>query len=118
MRRPPRTLPDVFCVTTGDGPTAGVIRMPDDLVVRLGIKEHPSYIGMFTDHQALGAYPNGTIVIKQRTAAGDWHRDGDQAVVLGSIYQVMHGLLYFVAWKNAPYVACSIAGDRITRRPS
>lgn len=40
---------------------------------------------VYTTNQAMGAIPNGTVVVKTNTATDDGHKDGDRATVVGSI---------------------------------
>ena len=69
-----------------------------------------------TTDEAPGAMPNGTKVVKILTGRGDAHRNGDVAIVRGSIgpfenLAARYG--YWVEWDDTPGVPVFIAGNRL-----
>jgi hypothetical protein len=67
--------------------------------------------------EALGAWKNGTRVIKVRSGEGDTHVDGAPATIIGSAGPVeaegIRTYVYFVEWDDAPGIPVGIRGDRI-----
>lgn len=61
------------------------LRVSDALARRLRLKELPGTDALYTDEQAVGAWPNGTPVVKINSAPGDRHPDGSRAMIVGSV---------------------------------
>lgn len=67
----------------------------------------------YTTDQAPGALRNGTIVEKVATEPGDFHKDGDWAVIIGSLPAVDGERGYFVEWYDTPDVPQFVKSTRI-----
>ncbi len=69
-------------------------------------------VGEHVKSEAPGAWPNGSLVRKARNEAGDAHRVGALATVIGSVGPVQadgHSAYgYFVEWQDAPGIACLV----------
>lgn len=88
---------------------------------------HPGYTGAFTRHQAEGAIPNGTTVVKAVSEEGDGTPNGTPGVVLGSIdgslidpemcRRYNARFMYWVEWSTAPRVAVAVVDRKIARQP-
>ena len=95
------------------------------------LRTEPGYAGVFTRHQAPGAIPNGSRVVKIRRDAGDAHAVGTTGVVLGSFGPVgeevarsarAQGIAvdpgefgYFVEWDPTPRAAVLVRGRKLAR---
>jgi hypothetical protein len=77
------------------------------------IRNHAGYRGLFTRHQAAGAYANGSRVEKVLADSGDTHQVGALATVLGSIHHPELGFGYFVEWDSHPRHAGFVEGRKI-----
>lgn len=86
------------------------------LMEETGLGHHDGYAGVFTKHQAEGAIPNGTKIVKTNSVAGDATPDGMGGVVLGSMDSGDHGLLYFVEWDDRPRMAVGTIALKIKRQ--
>lgn len=87
------------------------------------------WVGVFTRHQAEGAIPNGTAIVKADSEPGDAHPTGAKGTVLGSIPTIpeveadarARGLrppdafFYSVEWSARPRVAINIMDWKIRR---
>ena len=83
------------------------------------IGEEPGWIGAFTRHEELGAWRNGTRVVKQASEPHDGTPDGTPGVVLGSLMEHQSKqLLYFVEWANRPRVAVGCMGFKLKPVPA
>jgi hypothetical protein len=81
-----------------------------------GIRYWPGWTGAFTRNEALGAWRNGTKVVKVNSEEGDGHPDGTPGVVLGSIsHPEVHGgmVFYFIEWGPRPLVAVGTVGSKV-----
>jgi hypothetical protein len=69
----------------------------------------------YTTDQYPGALPNGTLITKTGTVAGDANPDGAVGTVLGSLGA--NGTLqgYFVEWRTYPGVSCFVVPERVKR---
>ncbi|HEY4355982.1 MAG TPA: hypothetical protein VGN16_09565 [Acidobacteriaceae bacterium] len=72
------------------------------------------WLGSFTTMQALGAWRNGTRIVKIESENGDANRVGMLGKVLGSIHEKEKGLAYFVEWDSTPKVAVLVVAWKIT----
>lgn len=72
------------------------------------------WLGSFTTMEALGAWRNGTRIVKCSSEEGDAHRNGSLGKVLGSIHEPKKGLAYFVEWDSKPKVAVLVMAWKIT----
>lgn len=82
----------------------------------------PGWEGYFTRHQADGAIPNGTRIIKVHDEPGDAHPRGALGTVLGSMVsppEVAHlsEFAYFVEWDDMPYHAVAVVSAKIGVAP-
>jgi hypothetical protein len=80
------------------------------------IRNWPGYTGAFTRNEVLGAWRNGTRVVKQKSEAGDAHPDGSLGTVLGSMAdkKFMDGLVfYFIEWDAKPRFAVGTVGWKV-----
>lgn len=79
------------------------------------IQKEPGWIGAFTRHEQLGAWRNGTRVVKQNSEPKDATPDGTPGVVLGSLAEPEgeRRLIYFIEWANAPRVAVGCMGFKL-----
>jgi hypothetical protein len=75
----------------------------------------PPYRGYCRTDQYPGALPNGTLITKTGTVAGDANPDGAVGTVLGSLGA--NGTLqgYFVEWRTYPGVSCFTLAERVKR---
>lgn len=76
----------------------------------------PGWHGMFTRHQANGAIPNGTQIVKCNSEPGDTTPEGMTGTVMGSLRapETMGALLfYFVEWTNRPRAPMGIMATKI-----
>lgn len=73
----------------------------------------PGWIGAFTRSEVLGAYRNGSRVVKVKAESGDAHPVGTMATVLGSVMHPSAGLAYFVEWDDTPRVATAVVSFKI-----
>lgn len=84
------------------------------------------WIGVFTRHEAEGAIPNGTRVVKARRESGDATPVGTCGTVLGSVNAAFLGqdapdgweeitYAYFVEWADRPNVAVGVMDWKIER---
>jgi hypothetical protein len=82
------------------------------------------WIGVFTRHEAVGAMPNGTRVVKVRGESGDATALGTCGTVLGSLDAEFLGervpdgwetitYAYFVEWADRPNVAVGVMDWKI-----
>lgn len=69
-----------------------------------GLRQHPGYIGIFTDQTVPGAIPAGSRVTKVRSEPGDSTPNGDLGKVLGSMVEpeIARNIVYFVEWDRLP----------------
>jgi len=74
----------------------------------------PGWLGTFTTMEALGAWRNGTRIVKIESEDGDGQRTGSLGKVLGSIFEETKGLAYFVEWDAKPKVAVLVMAWKIT----
>lgn len=74
----------------------------------------PGWFGAFTTLEALGAWRNGTRIVKIESEDGDTNRVGSLGKVLGSVYEKTKGLAYFVEWDTTPKVAVLVMAWKIT----
>lgn len=85
------------------------------------MRSEPGWTGMFTRERAPGALACGTTIRKVRSDPGDAHPDGSIGTVLGSVpvSRPIQGAryFYFVEWRDAPCVACTIVDFRIAAEP-
>jgi hypothetical protein len=79
----------------------------------VNLRNHPGWTGLFTQERADGALPNNTRVRKINSEPGDTHKDGAEALVLGSIGHPEIGIGYFVEWETHPTHAVFVAAARI-----
>lgn len=78
------------------------------------LREHTGWMGLWTDSQAPGCYPNGTRVVKAGYWAGDGTPTGTAGTVLGSLRGgAMAG--YFVEWDNRPRMAVFVEERKVMR---
>jgi hypothetical protein len=79
------------------------------------IQHEPGWHGAFTRNEALGAWRNGTPVVKQNSEPYDSTPDGTPGVVLGSIPDYREGgqMFYFVEWADKPKVAVGCDGRKL-----
>lgn len=87
-----------------------------DLMRETGLQQHEGYYGVFTRHQADGAIPNGTAVVKVNSEPGDGRQDGVMGVVLGSLSTPDMGIAYFIEWSDMPRFAVGTMALKIQRR--
>lgn len=83
------------------------------------IKYWPGWTGAFTRDEALGAWKNGTPVVKANSEPGDAHPDGTPGVVLGSISHpsVQNGaVFYFIEWAPRPRTAVVAGAIKVQAR--
>ena len=85
------------------------------------IKEHPGYLGLFSDNQTEGAIPNGTPIVKAWSEVGDWNETGATGVVLGSLpippeVGLTSKYFYWVEWDDAPKRAVGVVSKKIAER--
>ena len=88
---------------------------------KIALSHEPGWSGVFTRHQAEGAYPNGSRVVKARLGRFDKHQIGDRATVLGSyalpnpvlILGMWHKIGYWVEWDDMPKRAVFITDAKI-----
>ncbi len=88
-------------------------------VARLfGIKSHPGWHGEFTTRSAIGAYPNGSRVVKIACdPAGDENENGSVGRVLGSIQWDTSPIMYFVEWDHRPRHAFCVHAGKLEKLP-
>lgn len=78
----------------------------------------------YTDDQAWGAIPNGTLIEKCGSKPGDFYPDGTKGTVIGSqifegtvvddqIVEGGHTHFYFIEWEPTPDVPIGILMHRI-----
>jgi hypothetical protein len=89
------------------------------------VGSEPGMVGAFTRHQAEGAIPNGTRIVKARGESGDATPLGVGGVVLGSLAgghlgeRAPDGTLveygYFVEFDNRPGFAVGVIDWKIAR---
>lgn len=85
------------------------------------LAQKDGFLGHFTDHQAEGAMPNGTRIVKTMFAEGDSTAIGQLGRVLGSLPVDSEmvpagtgpGFFYFVEWDHAPKIAVGVAWLKI-----
>lgn len=77
---------------------------------------YPGWVGLHTRDEVLGAWRNGTRVIKVKTEPGDAHPLGSMATVLGSMQapDPDRTLGYFVEWDAKPRCAVFVMAAKIT----
>jgi hypothetical protein len=82
----------------------------------------------YTDEQAVGAYPNGSRVVKTASEPSDDHGNGACATVIGSMS--VNGLrpedlpeaarnasyIYFVEWDDTPGFPVAVIDFKVLRR--
>ena len=89
----------------------------------------PGWVGVFTRHQAEGAIPNGTPVVKVESEPGDATPSGTKGVVLGSTPTIREveadarargirppdAFVYSVEWSTRPRHAMNVMDWKIAR---
>ena len=89
-----------------------------------GVREWPGYEGGFTRNTVLGAWPNGTKVVKVRGERGDATPNGAVGRILGSLPGPIHRrgqrvpgftCLYFIEWDTDPKKAVGVASWKLER---
>lgn len=95
-------------------------KLDDDLVDEVLSKDKVDFRHVddvaYTTDQAPGALRNGTIVEKISTEPGEAHKNGDRAVIIGSLPEVPGlGRGYFVAWNDEPDVPMFVLSTRIRK---
>lgn len=92
-------------------------------------KNEPGWSGVFTRHQADGAIPNGTRIVKGESEPGDSTPSGSKGTVLGSIDTIPEveaeargrgvrppdAYFYSVEWDRLPHVAVNVMDWKIAR---
>ena len=88
---------------------------PNSLLDKMGITNHPGYMGAFTRNQAENAIPNGTVIIKVDADPTDPTPLGTPGIVLGSIYdaKISEHPMYFIEWSHKPNFAIAVSGWKI-----
>lgn len=83
----------------------------------MNIGYEPGWHGAFTRNEELGAWRNGTRVVKQNSEPGDSTPDGTMGTVLGSMRHPdptwKGALAYFVEWDDKPRVAVGCMGYKV-----
>lgn len=90
----------------------------------------PGWRGWFTREQALGAWRNGTRIVKVAVEEGDAHPVGSLGTVLGSMaappemiaqltteFGRRSRVLYFVEWDDLPRHAVGVVSAKIGPAP-
>ncbi|MGC0395920.1 MULTISPECIES: hypothetical protein [Bradyrhizobium] len=93
--------------------------------MKLEMANEPGWIGGFSRHQARGAIPNGSRIMKTRAEPRDINAVGAFGTVLGSIdtrevdaafaKRMSADYVYWVEWDDAPKCAVFIVGWKIGR---
>lgn len=76
-------------------------------------KEEEGWLGLFTRHEQMGCWRNGTRIVKTMAEPGDTHPIGAKGTVLGSVYVPTQGVGYFVEWDDMPRVAVGVVAAKI-----
>lgn len=74
--------------------------------------------GAFTRNVAMGAYANGSTVVKVNSEENDSHPNGARGKVLGSMSHpdIQDGaVLYFIEWEAAPRTAVATIWWKVQR---
>lgn len=83
----------------------------------MNIKTEPGWTGVFTRDEVLGAWRNGTRVVKHKSEPGDGTPDGTPGVVLGSMLvrddDSRARLLYFIEWADHPRLAVACVATKL-----
>ena len=75
---------------------------------------------VFSREEAQGAMPNGTLVEKQNTEAGDGHPDGERGEIVGSMGPLDDPVLgcrygYFVMWDGTPGIPVFVMETKVKK---
>lgn len=84
------------------------------------IRYEPGWTWGFSRNEVLGAWKNGTRIVKTNSEPGDGHPDGTPGTILGSIASaaVQDGAIcYFVEWDSAPQVAVGCMWFKVKPAP-
>lgn len=73
----------------------------------------PGWTGGFTTKEALGAYRNGTRIVKATSEDHDCHPNGSLGTVLGSLVHPEKGVAYFIEWDARPKCAVLVIAWKI-----
>lgn len=82
------------------------------------LKPEPGWYGVFTRAQVLGAYPNGTRVVKvAQDPGGDLNPLGATGTILGSMRHPERPdqLAYFIEWDSHPRLAVVVIDWKLAR---
>ncbi len=94
------------------------LELDGDIAARFGIKLYPGYLSAFTRREAVGAFRNGTRIVKVREDhGGDWHGVSSSGIVLGSISHAELGIAYFVEWDDRPKLPSIVVAAKIRIAP-
>lgn len=79
-------------------------------------KTEEGWYGAFTRNEVLGAWRNGSRVVKQNSEEGDARPDGTLGTVIGSFMNPgqVGRMIYFVEWDDAPKVAVATIDFKIS----
>jgi len=101
--------------------------MPGSVAAELKVGYEDGWTGAFTRHQADGAIPNGTTVVKLKTETieGDMNPEGTRGTVLGSIDGMLIDpemskrfnarFMYWVEWETRPKTAIAVVDRKIAK---
>jgi hypothetical protein len=83
----------------------------------VGLKEHEGYWGVFTRAEVLGAWRNGTVVVKIASdEVGDYTANGTLGKVMGSLHHPDQGVLYFIEWDDKPGIVIGCMAKKLRAR--
>jgi hypothetical protein len=71
------------------------------------------WTGLFTRNEVLGAWRNGTRIVKVAKDEGDANPVGVTGTVLGSLAHPREGLCYFIEWDGRPRMAVACIAWKI-----
>jgi hypothetical protein len=95
--------------------TGHAVEINQTIADAFNIREEPGWVGFFSRQEAPQAkYKNGARIKKFGQESSDQTAHGTGGWVLGSIYQELAGVAYFVEWDDKPRHAIFIVEARIS----